>query len=784
MAVVRGPHVWRDVDAGWAMSFVPPHQQGEFDENASEPCAVSRQSAPWSGHRRVLVTGATGYVGGRIVPALISQGINVRCLARTPAKLHAASWSGDVEIVVGSVDGDLTEAMRDVDVAVYLVHSIGDGSDWVQRELRQAVNFATAAEAAGVRRIVYLGGLGAGDDQLSKHLASRQDVGAALAATSVPTIEIRAGVIIGSASASFEMLRYLVEVLPVMITPKWVKTKCQPIGIGDVVSIVLAAIVSPEVRSGVFEAGGADVVTYAEMMETYAWIAGLRKRVLIPVPLLTPRLSSHWVGLVTPVPVPLAKELVHSLVNEVIVTANSACEAFDVEPMGLGEAITRALEVSTVNLAPTTFSDADLVYFHPNELDPKWSGGTQYRDERVRHTTLQPSDVFDELCTIGGSKGWYGGEWLWRARGVLDQLVGGPGLRRGRKVVLRVGDALDFWRIEEVTPPSRLRLRAEMRLPGIAWLTWDIRDDQHGSLVTQTASFRPRGISNLAHLFKRRTVEQGSRSDPFPVPWFETHVPHTGSVHVRHTLEKSRGSEFGLNVYGADVGTGRKYLVSVTDDREPVETCHRYSALMTGIPTRWLVDGRHTNWVMEDMVYFGKKDESLDACPDCSLLPDQIDRSENHIDPCWDRRDDPDLAATQRSETWRKGFNFTVPVPVPHLPGVVVKIGFTATSSVTWDVTSKFPGGVMYQPYWRKAWRTSSRNFFLPERLLASHPWRGNVREAGNTIHRAVLLAVGNEIGPEAIRLPDGTQVGGATLGASNAELSGPVRAAVEWLPQ
>jgi uncharacterized protein YbjT (DUF2867 family) len=444
--------------------------------------------------KTVLVTGASGYVGGRIVPALLAEGASVRCLARTPAKLRAAPWAGDVEILQGSLDDDLSPSMRDIDVAVYLVHSIGEGHDWMDREQRHASRFAAAAKEAGVKRIVYLGGLGASDDKLSRHLSSRQGVGSTLSAASIPTIEIRAGVIIGSASASFEMLRYLVEVLPMMVTPKWVKTRCQPIAIADVVSLVVRAIMSEKDIEGVFEAGGADVVTYAEMMETYARLAGLTRRLLIPVPLLTPRLSSHWVGLVTPVPVPLAHELVESLVNEVVVTENSACAAFNVTPMGLEEAISRALDVTSGGTAPTSFSDADLVYFHPTELDPDWSGGTEFRDEKVLSTSASREQVFHELSTIGGMKGWYSGRWLWTLRGVFDQLIGGPGLRRGRKATLRVGDALDFWRIEEIAAPETLRLRAEMRLPGLAWLTWQISDDHGRTTVTQVASFRPRGL--------------------------------------------------------------------------------------------------------------------------------------------------------------------------------------------------------------------------------------------------------------------------------------------------
>ena len=443
---------------------------------------------------RVLVTGASGYVGGRVVPALLERGLKVRCLVRTPAKLAAAPWFSQVEVVKGSVGGDLSAAMAGVDVALYLVHSIGEGDDWVEQERQHAENFASAALNAGVKRIVYLGGLGTPGVLLSKHLSSRQNVGAIFAASGVPTIELRAGVIIGSGSASFEMLRYLVEVLPIMVTPKWVTTKCQPIAIFNVVALLVAAITSEDVTEGIFEAGGADVVTYAQMMETYAKCAGLRKRILIPVPLLTPRLSSHWVGLVTPVPVPLAKELVHSLVNEVIVTGKDACVTFGVVPMGLEQAIRRALDTTEKGTAPTTFSDADLVYFQPNELDPSWAGGTEFKDERSRLSSLGPEVIFAELSTIGGEKGWYSGEWLWKIRGVSDQLIGGPGMRRGRKKELHVGDALDFWRIEQVDYPTTLRLRAEMRLPGEAWLTWNLETTPSGTVVHQSATFRPRGL--------------------------------------------------------------------------------------------------------------------------------------------------------------------------------------------------------------------------------------------------------------------------------------------------
>ena len=442
----------------------------------------------------VLVTGASGYVGGRLVPALLERGATVRCLARTPSKLDTALWRGAVELVQGEASGDLSAAMRDVDVAVYLIHSIGQGEGWVSREQRDAESFSRAAATAGVRRIVYLGGLGRDDDLLSDHLRSRHEVGRLLASSGVEVTELRAGVIIGSGSASFEMLRYLVEVLPVMVTPRWVSTKCQPIAISDTIAVLAAATLAPEPCGGVFELGGSDVVSYAEMMASYASVAGLPRRWLMPVPLLTPGLSSHWVGLVTPVPVPLARELVESLVNEVTVTGASACTRFGVSPLGVREAISRALAATQGGDIPTSFTDADLDVFRPTSTDPRWSGGTELSDVRSAHTEADVGIVFAALEEIGGAKGWYSAKWLWWLRGLLDQLVGGPGLRRGRRQVLAVGDALDFWRVEELVPDRRLRLHAEMRLPGEAWLTWDLKGDPSGTTVLQTAQFRPRGL--------------------------------------------------------------------------------------------------------------------------------------------------------------------------------------------------------------------------------------------------------------------------------------------------
>ena len=452
---------------------------------------------------RVLVTGGSGYVGGRLVPTLLDRGHRVRCVVRNPRKLDPAPWADRVDVVQADIAEDLSEAMTGIDVAVFLVHSIGEGNDWVARERAIADNFRRAAEAAGVRRIVYLGGLGDDHSELSAHLRSRHDVGAALAAGPIETVELRAAVVIGAGSASFEMLRYLTEVLPVMVTPKWVDTLCQPISIRDVLRYLVSVIEAPGALAGVLEIGGPDVVPYAEMMAIYASEAGLKKRHLIPVPFLTPRLSSLWVGLVTPVPAQLARPLVDSLVNSVVVTNHRAEELFPFERVPLAASIHNAIGRTAVGDVPTKFDDASSPVWQPAATDPSWTGGTEFTDVRTLVVAADPHRTWQAVCRVGGEQGWHRGELLWKLRGLADQLAGGPGLRRGRRHPdhLSVGEPVDFWRVEDLRTDQLLVLVAEMRLPGKAWLQWTVEPVTAGTLLVQTARFRPRGLFGRAYWY-------------------------------------------------------------------------------------------------------------------------------------------------------------------------------------------------------------------------------------------------------------------------------------------
>ena len=451
----------------------------------------------------VLVTGATGYIGGRLVPELLDAGHEVRCLVRTPSKLHGIDWADRVTVVQGSLQDHepVREAMDDCEAAYFLVHSMGGAEDFAATDRRNARTFTEAAAATPtMQRIVYLGGLGEEGEDLSHHLSSRHEVGDILRVGTVPVTELRAAVIIGSGSASFEMLRNLVEVLPAMVTPRWVDTKVQPIAIRDILHVLVTVLDRPDTLARTIEVGGPDVLTYREMMQTYADVAGLRKRLIVPVPVLSPSLSSRWVGLVTPLPGGLARPLVESLVNEVIVR-NPTVDLFADHPaVPFRESLELAVRrIEDVDVR-TRWSDASLPGQTPADplpSDPDWSGGTVFIDEQTAAADAPAADVFAVAAGIGGERGWFVADVLWTVRGGADKLVGGPGMRRGRRHPdhLRVGDALDFWRVEACEPPRLLRLRAEMRLPGEAWMEWTVEDDgPDRSVLHQRALFVPRGL--------------------------------------------------------------------------------------------------------------------------------------------------------------------------------------------------------------------------------------------------------------------------------------------------
>ncbi|MFF5226410.1 SDR family oxidoreductase [Dactylosporangium sp. NPDC000521] len=460
---------------------------------------------------RCLVTGATGYVGGRLVPRLLAAGHEVRCLTRDPRRLRDVPWADRVEIVQGDLveeqDERLTDAMRDVDVVYYLVHALGQAA-FEDVDRLSALNLAVAAVDAGVQRIVYLGGPVPDDGTVSPHLRSRGEVADIFLRSGVPTVVLRAAVIIGSGSASFEMLRYLTERLPVMVTPRWVHNRIQPIAIRDVLRyLVAAATVFPVPLNRAFDIGGPDVLTYAEMMRRYAVVAGLPPRVVLPVRALTPWLSSHWVGLVTPVPNRIARPLVGSLIHEAVCREHDIA-AFVPDPhdglTGFDLAVRLALRKIRDADVETRWANAALpgAPSDPLPSDPAWSGGTVYRDDRSRIVEASPDQLWRVIEAIGGQNGWHSFPLAWSVRGWLDRLVGGVGLRRGRRDPHRlyVGEALDFWRVEEIVPGELLRLRAEMKLPGQAWLEMRAALDQRGRLVyEQRAVFLPRGLAG--HLY-------------------------------------------------------------------------------------------------------------------------------------------------------------------------------------------------------------------------------------------------------------------------------------------
>ncbi len=456
--------------------------------------------------RKILVTGATGYIGGRLAPRLVREGYPVRVLARSRGRVEARPWARDVEIAIGDVldPATLALALEGVDCAYYLVHSMAKGHGFRDTDIRAARAFAEAAQQAGVRRIVYLGGLGDPGAKLSEHLRSRQETGDALREAGVPVTEFRAAVIVGAGSISFEMVRYLVERLPVMVCPRWIYSRVQPIAVGDLLDYLAAALGCPASAGRMVEIGGRDVVTYGGMMLGYARARGLR-RLLLPVPVLTPRLSSYWVHLVTPIPASIGGPLIDGLRNDVVVRNTTARDLFpDIHPLGYEGALAAVIDDLERGSIETAWSDAHgRSQAAADEVRTETQSGMILEHRRVA-VAAPPEVVYRVVTGIGGRRGWHFANWLWRLRGMMDRAIGGAGLRRGRRHPdeLRVGDALDFWRVESIEPDRLLRLRAEMKTPGRAWLQFDVHPGPDGaSTLEQTAAFVPRGLMGLVYWY-------------------------------------------------------------------------------------------------------------------------------------------------------------------------------------------------------------------------------------------------------------------------------------------
>ncbi|WP_159499203.1 SDR family oxidoreductase [Microbacterium sp. 18062] len=468
-----------------------------------EPALRARRRADGQAPR-ALVLGATGYIGGRLTPRLIAAGYRVRVLARDAARVTAFPWGSEVEIAEGSADDAdaVAAAVADIDVLFYLIHSMGAGKGFEEADLAAARTVAAAAQAASVVRIVYLGALHPSGVRLSPHLRSRVEVGEVFLGSGVPTLVLQAGVVIGSGSASFEMIRHLTEVLPYMPAPKWVRNRVQPIAVRDVLHYLLgAARVDAPVNRAV-DVGGPDAPRYGQMMNGYAVEAGLPQRPIAALPVLTPGLASHWVNVVTPVPRSIARPLIASLENECVVRDRSVDELIPRPDGGLTSyrrAVQLAIGRVDADAIETSWQDAELSGLPSDPLpsDPDWAGRTVYTDTRTVTTPASASALWRVIIGIGGENGWYSTPRLWALRGWMDRIVGGVGLRRGRRsrTSAVVGDAIDFWRVEAIEPGRMLRLRAEMKVPGLAWLELGAVPDGDGARYEQRAIFFPRGLA-------------------------------------------------------------------------------------------------------------------------------------------------------------------------------------------------------------------------------------------------------------------------------------------------
>ena len=466
--------------------------------NSSETMVASKLTANPSAipeKSLILLTGASGYIGGRLLPSLENQGYRVRCVARHPEILMQKAGPS-TEVVAGDVldRPSLDSAFRGVDVAYYMVHSMSSTGSFEETDRQAARNFSKAAKAAGVKGLIYVGGLGSDEEELSTHLRSRHEVGDILRQSGLPVLEFRASAVIGSGSASFELIRALVERLPIMLTPRWVKGKAQPIAIDDLLDYLMEALRIPISNYRMYEIGGADQVSYADMMRTYGRQRGLEP-LIIPVPVLTPWLSALWLGLVTPLYARIGRAIIESIVHITVVQDNAALTTFSVRPMGIDEAIRRALAHEETHFAATRWSDA----LSSSGKSQSWGGvrfGTRLVDSRTLNVEASPEVVFRCIERIGGDNGWYAYNWLWRVRGFIDLLEGGVGLRRGRPspTTLRVGDTVDSFRVESIEPNRSLRLISEMHLFGRAWLEFEVTGAGSSTTIRQTAIFDPVGL--------------------------------------------------------------------------------------------------------------------------------------------------------------------------------------------------------------------------------------------------------------------------------------------------
>lgn len=462
-------------------------------------------------NQKIAVIGATGYIGARLVPKLAESGRAVRAVGRNPDKLKGRNWSklDRVETVYGDVFdlSSIENALAGCAVAYYLVHSMNPKvGDFAEADRQAAQNMADASERSGLKRIIYLAGLGEDNTDLSHHLKSRREVESVLRSGSVPVTTFRAAMIIGSGSASFEILRYLVERLPVMVTPRWIFTKCQPIAVRNVLHYLVACLDAPETVGETFDIGTEEIVTYCDLMRIYAEEAGLSKRIIVPVPVLTPRLSSYWIHLVTPVPAALARPLAEGLRNPVLCRDTRIRTIIPQELLDCRHAIRFALEKMRLQQVETSWSDAGAIapLEWSTKQDPDWAGGTIFKDDRRMLVHGLASKLWPSVVGIGGTTGWYYANWLWNLRGWMDRLLGGPGLGRGRRnpAEIQPGDALDFWRVLAVEKEHRLKLVAEMKIPGEAVLEFVLTQCSDGTTeVRQYARFKPRGLLGLSYWY-------------------------------------------------------------------------------------------------------------------------------------------------------------------------------------------------------------------------------------------------------------------------------------------